>query len=317
MPYSTIGELPEGTKGLPAHGKEIYMKAFNAAFEQYKDRDNREALSHATAWAAVEKVYKKVGDKWVAKEGKVKESISDEDRKQLLQSALIASYQINQEAKPEPSGIVIEEVFDNEVIYSVDGQAYKMGYQFEEDGQVILEDPEKVVKQIIYNPMESLQAKFNDIIQEAGRRNATLDSGRIKKIMTLCQELLSSEAPDKEKANEAIKEADKTLAWLKEQAIIKTEEGVKFPAEAFAYVPDSEKPSGWQLRTWEDLDKKMTKAQLNKVSASLSPGGYKGLKATVPTSELAAAKRKIRAGYRKLGIEEDEMPRWVREAETR
>ena len=64
MPYKTIDELPDSVKALPAHAKEIYMKAFNSAFEQYKDRgDQREALAHATAWSAVEKSYEKKNGK--------------------------------------------------------------------------------------------------------------------------------------------------------------------------------------------------------------------------------------------------------------
>jgi len=47
MPYPTLADLPDAVKALPKHGQEIYQKAFNAAFEQYKDRDNREALAHA------------------------------------------------------------------------------------------------------------------------------------------------------------------------------------------------------------------------------------------------------------------------------
>ena len=41
MPYDSIADLPDNVKALPTHAKEIYMKAFNSAFEQYKDRDNR------------------------------------------------------------------------------------------------------------------------------------------------------------------------------------------------------------------------------------------------------------------------------------
>ena len=69
MPYSTVGALPDNVKALPAHAQEIYMKAFNAAFEQYADRgDRRETLAHATAWAAVKTSYEQVDGKWVAKE---------------------------------------------------------------------------------------------------------------------------------------------------------------------------------------------------------------------------------------------------------
>ena len=165
--------------------------------------------------------------------------------------------------------------------------------------------------------MESLQAKYSEIVQEVGKRNATLDSTRIKKIVELCQELLSSELPDEKEVKKAIKEADKALVWLGEQSLVKTEDNVKYPAEAFAYVPDNEQPSTWRLRIWESVDKKVTKPQLARVTASLSPGGFRGLKATVPAVDLPGVKRKIRSEYRSLGIADTDIPRWVKEVETR
>jgi len=313
MPYASIAELPPAVKSLPAHAKEIYMKAFNGAFEQYKDRgDQREALSHATAWAAVEKVYKKEGDRWVAKEAKV---LSDKSKKSLLQKALVTEYGLAEES-PIPKNIQIDEIFENELAYNVDGQFYKVSYELIE-GEIKFGDPVKVMAETTYKPMESLRETYSEIIQEAGKRNAVLDSARIKKIVELCQELLSSEEPEEKKTKEALKEATSVLTWLKEQAAVKTEEGVKYPAEAFAYVKDAEKPSDWKLRMWEDLDKKVTKAQLGRVAAALSPGGFRGQKVAIPTAELDVVKRKIRAAYRKLGVQEDEMPRWVKEAETR
>lgn len=70
MPYKTVAELPDTVDDLPEHGKEIYLNAFNSAFEQYKDRgEQREALAHATAWAAVKRKYAKGDDgHWHAKE---------------------------------------------------------------------------------------------------------------------------------------------------------------------------------------------------------------------------------------------------------
>lgn len=65
MPYSSNKELPPGVKNnLPEQAQEIYRKAFNNAWEQYKDKDNREQVAHKVAWSAVEKKYHKVGDKW-------------------------------------------------------------------------------------------------------------------------------------------------------------------------------------------------------------------------------------------------------------
>lgn len=72
MPYRTDAELPEPVKKvLPAHAQEIYRDAFNNASDEYADPAKRrkgasqEETAHRVAWAAVKKLYEKVGDHWV------------------------------------------------------------------------------------------------------------------------------------------------------------------------------------------------------------------------------------------------------------
>jgi cation transport regulator len=69
MPYSSINELPESVKNvLPKHAQDIYKEAFNSAFEEYKnpedrrDDTDREEVSHRVAWSAVKKKYQKGED---------------------------------------------------------------------------------------------------------------------------------------------------------------------------------------------------------------------------------------------------------------
>jgi cation transport regulator ChaB len=62
MPYQKKDELPDAVKALPQHGQEIWMAAFNSAWEQYKGDEEK---CFATAWAAVHQKYKKVGDEWM------------------------------------------------------------------------------------------------------------------------------------------------------------------------------------------------------------------------------------------------------------
>lgn len=72
MPFKTNADLPENVQNvLPEHGQEIYKEAFNSAWEQYKDPEDRyqgrsrEETAHAVAWDAVKNVYEKgEGDKW-------------------------------------------------------------------------------------------------------------------------------------------------------------------------------------------------------------------------------------------------------------
>jgi cation transport regulator len=66
-PYKSTRDLPDPIQNaLPAPAQEIFLKAVNAAWEQYKEprerrdpRDTREAVAFKVAWAAVEKGYQK------------------------------------------------------------------------------------------------------------------------------------------------------------------------------------------------------------------------------------------------------------------
>ncbi len=144
-----------------------------------------------------------------------------------------------------------------------------------------------------------------DIVQEATKRGKVNDS-RVQKAVSLT-ELTEAD----------LVEANSVLAWLKEQKAMKTEDGIQFPSDAYAYVPDTDKPSEWKLRIWEDPEKKVTRAQLGRAAAALSPGGFRGQRVEIPRDALAAVKRKIRAAYRSLDVTDEEMPRWVKESETR
>uniref|UniRef100_A0A6M3KA90 Uncharacterized protein n=1 Tax=viral metagenome TaxID=1070528 RepID=A0A6M3KA90_9ZZZZ len=264
MPYSTVAELPDNVKSLPAHAKEIYMKAFNAAFEQYKDRGKqREALAHATAWTAVKTKYKQdENDNWVAKEAA--SDLSDDNKSDEITSV----------------------------------------------------EPEKMKEVITYEPIEALRNTYQEIIQEAGKRNASLDAARIKKIVELCQELLSSEGEvDTKVIKKVTKEAAEVLTLIKEQPVMKIEDGQKFPSGAYVYVPDTDKPSGWQLRIWETPDLKATKKQVKIAALYLSNGGYSGKHANIAREKLSEVKRRLRSEY--LNLEMDDLPKWITETETR
>ncbi|HHY88881.1 MAG TPA: cation transport regulator ChaB [Chloroflexi bacterium] len=76
MPYNSINELPESVRNvLPGHAQEIYLAAFNSAWEQYdrpeerREGADREETAHRVAWAAVKQQYEKdeQSGKWVKK----------------------------------------------------------------------------------------------------------------------------------------------------------------------------------------------------------------------------------------------------------
>jgi cation transport regulator len=66
MPYRTIDDLPASVRGhLPPHAQEIYVAAFNNAWQQHARDLDGEAAVHRIAWAAVKRGYRKQGDRWV------------------------------------------------------------------------------------------------------------------------------------------------------------------------------------------------------------------------------------------------------------
>jgi cation transport regulator len=66
MPYRQIEDLPRAIRThLPPHAQEIYLAAFNNAWEQHADDPDGEATVHRIAWAAVKRRYRKVGEEWV------------------------------------------------------------------------------------------------------------------------------------------------------------------------------------------------------------------------------------------------------------
>lgn len=75
MPYKNLSALPKSVRDhLPRHAQEIYLAAFNNAWEEYRDpaerRGNvsREEVAHKVAWAAVKQLYEKKGETWCRKE---------------------------------------------------------------------------------------------------------------------------------------------------------------------------------------------------------------------------------------------------------
>lgn len=66
MPYDDISELPNPVRhSLPRHAQEIYLSAFNNAWQTYRTRPDREAVAHKVAWTAVKKSYTKNEGDWV------------------------------------------------------------------------------------------------------------------------------------------------------------------------------------------------------------------------------------------------------------
>lgn len=76
MPYASTKDLPESVSGvLPSHAQDIFKEAYNSAYREYKDPDDRrgnesrEEVAFKVAWSAVKNKYEKgADDKWHPKE---------------------------------------------------------------------------------------------------------------------------------------------------------------------------------------------------------------------------------------------------------
>jgi cation transport regulator len=75
LPYQDTKDLPKSVRNsLPQHAQEIFKEAFNNAYDEYKDPDDRkgnssqEETAFKVAWAAVKQSYHKVkSGKWEKK----------------------------------------------------------------------------------------------------------------------------------------------------------------------------------------------------------------------------------------------------------
>ncbi len=74
MPYQSVKGLPEDVRdALPKHAQEIYKEAYNSAWDQYEDPDerrgdqSREETAHQVAWSAVKQSYEKENGRWKKK----------------------------------------------------------------------------------------------------------------------------------------------------------------------------------------------------------------------------------------------------------
>ena len=118
-------------------------------------------------------------------------------------------------------------------------------------------------------------------------------------------------------AGATVGSAEAALAWLREQALVKTEDGVEYPMEAYALILAEDDPDAWDLRMWEGG--KVSRRMIDRAAAHLSPGGYNGNKTMFLEGSGAEdmVKYKLRSAYQELGVSESDMSRWVKDNFTR
>lgn len=114
MPYSSIQDLPDDVKKLPKHGQEIFLAAFNSAYDgTCKDNgDRRESCAFGIGWAAVKNKYHKVGDEWKQKE-------DSNESKSILHSVL--------KDKPKfDNGVWVPFLKENQLAEDNQGRKYRI-----------------------------------------------------------------------------------------------------------------------------------------------------------------------------------------------
>lgn len=96
----------------------------------------------------------------------------------------------------------------------------------------------------------------------------------------------------------------------------KREDDEDFPAEAFAYVPDRERPSTWKLRLWDSISERETRAQIGRAIAALG-AGFRGQRVEIPADDLPSVKARILEAWRKVwGEEAGDVPSVLKESFT-
>ena len=66
MPYDVNADLPPSVRShFPEHAQDIFREAFNHAYAAHAHDPRQEEAAFRIAWAAVKRVYEKIGDEWV------------------------------------------------------------------------------------------------------------------------------------------------------------------------------------------------------------------------------------------------------------
>lgn len=67
MTIEKVDQLPKSVReSLPEDAQAIYLDAFNRAWEQFEDEEDREAAAHREAWKVVRESYRQGSDgRWM------------------------------------------------------------------------------------------------------------------------------------------------------------------------------------------------------------------------------------------------------------
>lgn len=205
-----------------------------------------------------------------------------------------------------------------------------------EDGAGLLrnEDGRETIFHLAFNEMSHQDVR--DKLSEKIRTEDDREKGVYAWVMEVWDDYFIYEKGDKlyyqkyeaDEANNEVKlvgvrqEAKKKVTYelvdgtIVGNAKMKTEAGLKYPASAYAYVPDRNKPSTWKLRLWETPAKKETAAQVGRAIAAIGKG-FRGQKVQLPAAAVKKVKAKIRVAWKRTNPDKkaSEMPSVLRNQE--
>lgn len=333
MPYKTIKELPANLQDiLPNRAQEIYVGAFNSSWDgTCKDREDKEGCANAIAWTAVKNGFKKTEEgKWVELEKT--ETIEE------VEIFKVGTWNGHTYTEGDLQKIVdnFNELFSTSILKP----PLKLGHS--KNQKLLQEDGYpaagwitacKKIGDTIIATLADVPRRIAELIRNKAYKQVSCEmnlggtwGGKVRDIVLKAVALLGGDIPAVESLADIEALYGKELVYFKDlqekeeeqnmaDKIVKTEDGVEFPAEAYAYVPDAEKPSTWKLRLWEDPTKKITREQLGAAAAAFSPGGFRGQKVDIPAEDVAKVKAKIVSAYRGLDVKDEEIPKQLLEKE--
>lgn len=190
------------------------------------------------------------------------------EKQSLLQDAIKDKF-----ADDEDDWVWIEDFDDSKAIFCMCDGLYSVDYKMDGDEITVADSATPVTRGVVYN----VDTDEPELTPEA-------EDEMDEDIYEMVAKALSK--PDS-KIGEVLKAT-------------KTEGDESLGASAYAYTPDKTKPSTWKLRI---DDANHTRAAVAALGA-----GFRGNKVEIPSEDLPAVKRKVKAAYKKFFPDQKELP---------
>ena len=307
MPYDSNTDLPKSVRNsLPQEAQTIFRNAYNEAAKSHSDYDEEQLMK--IAWAAVKRVYKKTGGKWVRAEN-------------MVIGAYVPS------TNYDPTTHIVKAIKIGTIASSAKGDFLCTEDWLREHAK------DWVGGRLIINHYGQDSEPHGDIVDswfEDGfvwMRLANMSPETEQRMMMGENTGFSFDAVGDRDDPDSITGTNLSILFyphkpacssadgcgLVAETIVKTDGGDEYPASCYLYVPDPQKPSTWKLRVCEMVNGKheITRDQLGRAAAALSSSGFRGNRVQLPKDEVAKIKAKLRSLYHRIGVETKDIPKQI------